>query len=122
MGVWRSGSACRLQRRGQLASEPLVGTAKLAGLGSSLNARLYPAPSPAGPSWLRKAPEIRRSLRRSRLSLESLDGLGEQRDLIELRGTRDQDQLVAAALFEGRNIAPDHLLAHCGADSDLVGG
>src|SRR4029450_8150534 len=50
----------------------------------------------------------------------SFDGLGEQRDLIELRGTRDHDQLVAAALLEGGNIAPDHLLTDCGAGSDLV--
>src|SRR5829696_9783786 len=55
-------------------------------------------------------------------SLESLDGFGEQRDLIELRGTRDQDQLVAAALLEGRNIAPDHLFTDGGAGSNLVGG
>jgi hypothetical protein len=33
---------CRLQRRGQLASDALVGTAKLAGLGSSVHARPYP--------------------------------------------------------------------------------
>src|SRR5215211_6493423 len=70
---------------------------------------------------LRKGPEIRRPLRRSRRSLGLLDGLGEQRDLIELRGARDQDQLVAAALFEGGNIAPDHLFTDGGAGSDLVG-
>jgi hypothetical protein len=45
----------RLQRPGQLASEPLVGTANLAGLGSSLHERPCPLLRPAGLSWLRKA-------------------------------------------------------------------
>jgi hypothetical protein len=92
---------CPLQRRGRLAREALVGTANLAGLGSSLHPVPTPAPPPDGPTRLPKGLEIRRPLRRSRLSLESLDGFGEQRDLIELRGARDQDQLVAATLLEG---------------------
>src|SRR5215218_4986766 len=114
-------ASCPLQRRGQLASEALVGTAKLAGLGSSLHAVPTPAPPPGRSD--RSCARVRRSDTRCRscLSLESLDGFGEQRDLIELRGTRNHDQLVTAALLEGRNIAPDHLLTHCCAGSDLVG-
>src|SRR5829696_789250 len=112
--------SCPLQRRGQLASEALLGTAKLAGLGSSLHAVPTRLLRPAGPTA--PAQGSGDPTPAAPPSLESLDGFGEQRDLIELRGTRDQDQLVAAALLEGGNIAPDHLLTDGGAGSDLVGG